>query len=78
MLKMNQKLDVLYGTGMAGSVTFELADDGGLSTDPDPIGKTFTLVDDLGLKAEIEIIRETPEEKEDMSNVIGKLTAKAG
>ena len=59
---------LLYGTGMVGSVTFELADDGGLSTDPDPIGKTFTLVDDLGLKAEIEIIRETPEENNRCNN----------
>ena len=51
-----------YGDGIAGVVTFKLIDDGGLSTDPDPIGKTFTLVDDLGLKAVIEIIRKTPEE----------------
>ena len=59
---------LMYGTGMAGVVTFKLVDDGGLSTDPDPIGKTFTLVDDLGLKAEIEINRETPEENNRCDN----------
>lgn len=57
-----------YGNGIAGVVIFHLVDDGGLSTDPDPVGKTFTLVDESGVKAEIDIVRETPEENNRCNN----------
>ncbi len=47
----------MYGTGISGSVVFSLTDDGGLASDTQPVGKTFTLTDELGLKAVVKILR---------------------
>ena len=47
----------MYGTGMTGTVRFDLADDGGMYSCDSPIGKTFTLTDEYGLRAIILIER---------------------
>lgn len=55
-VKPKQHFD-MYGTGMAGTVRFDLTDDGGLYTCGNPIGHEFILVDDTGLKASISVER---------------------
>ena len=47
----------MYGTGMAGTVQFDLADDGGMYSCDSPIDKEFILTDENGLKATIFIER---------------------
>ncbi len=47
----------MYGTGMAGTVRFDIVDDGGLYSCDSPIGKEFTLTDESGLSAVILIER---------------------
>lgn len=37
------------------SLEFSCADDGWLLSDPDPVGKTFVLTDDMGIRAEITV-----------------------
>lgn len=63
----------MYGTGVAGTIEFVKANDGGLFSDDDPVGKTFTMTDYLGLKAKIEIQSEVTEEENAHDNrFVGK------
>ena len=59
----------MYGTGMNAVIWFSLTDDGGFAHAEDPVGRTFTLTDDLGLRAEISVLRQVPEEANRGNNV---------
>ncbi len=61
-----------YGDGLSGSVNFSSADDGGLFSGDDPVGKTFVMTDGNGLKAEIEIVREATAEDNNNNRFVAK------
>ena len=56
----------MYGTGLAGTVRFDLTDDGGLFICDNPAGKAFVLTDETGLTAHI--IIERPGREEEVHN----------
>jgi hypothetical protein len=55
VVKPNKTYCHTYHSASSISISFECIDDGGLLRDDNPIGKTFTLVNTLGLKAEVTI-----------------------
>ena len=52
----------IAGSGTFAIISFSLIDDGGWIGDSDPVGKTFTFTDELGLKAVIKIERRATKE----------------
>ena len=62
----------MYGNGMSGAIEFYLVDDGGLFSDSNPSGKIFTLIDDKGLKAELNIIRLATKEDNNNNRFVAK------
>ncbi len=53
----------MYGTGISGTVWFDVADDGGMYSGDSPIGKDFILTDESGLKAVVFIERAGKEDE---------------